>query len=105
MPPDSIRGWKPVCREKCVKSKVRALNARGTLPCAQPIPHRPATQIDNSDSRRRSLRPQSFQIVELTYLGSEYVHDHVAGIDQHPVAIGQALYVDAFDSGFLQAFG
>jgi len=55
--------------------------------------------------RRRALRPQSFQIVEFAYLGSEDVHDHVAGIDQHPIAIGQALDVDAFDSGFLETFG
>ena len=53
--------------------------------------------------RRRFLRPQSLEIVEFAHLGSEHVHDHVAGIDQHPVAIGQALDVDAFDAGFLQA--
>ena len=58
-----------------------------------------------SDRRHRILRPQSFQIVEFAYLGSEYVHDHVAGIDQHPIAVGQALDVDALDSGFLEAFG
>src|ERR1700737_3781681 len=45
--------------------------------------------------RRRTLRPQSLEIVEVTHLGSEDVHDHVAGIDQHPVAIGQALDMDA----------
>src|SRR5258707_3073642 len=52
----------------------------------------------------RVLRPQSLEIVEFAHLGSEYVHDHIAGIDQHPVAIGQALDVDAFDAGFLQGF-
>src|SRR4029450_9598871 len=41
--------------------------------------------------RRRVLRPQPFEIVEFAHLGSEHVHDHIAGIDQHPVAIGQAL--------------
>ena len=54
---------------------------------------------------RRVLRPQPFEIVEFAYLGPEYVHDHIAGIDQHPVAIGQALDMDAFDAGFLQGFG
>src|SRR6266851_5560032 len=53
--------------------------------------------------RRRSPRPQSLEIVELAHLGSEHMHDHVAGIDQHPVAIGQALDMDAFHPVFLQA--
>src|SRR5438874_12681384 len=50
-----------------------------------------------------ALRVQSLAIVELTDLGSEHVHDHVAGIDQHPVAIGQALDMDVLDTGFLEA--
>jgi hypothetical protein len=54
--------------------------------------------------RRRVLRPQPFKIVEFTHLGSEHVHDHIAGIDQHPVAIGQALDMDVVDAGFLQGF-
>jgi len=33
------------------------------------------------------------------------VNDHVTGIDQHPIAIGQALDVDGFDPGFLQSLG
>src|SRR5258708_15382418 len=48
--------------------------------------------------RRRALRPQSLEIVELTDLGSEHVNDHVAGIDQHPIAVGQALAMEALDS-------
>jgi hypothetical protein len=55
--------------------------------------------------RRRALRPQSLEIVEFAHLGSKYMHDHVAGIDQHPVAIGQALDMDRLDSGFLETFG
>ena len=54
--------------------------------------------------RRRVLRPQSFEIVEFAHLGSEHVHDHIAGIDQHPVAIGQALDMDVLDAVFLQGF-
>src|SRR5689334_6242000 len=30
-------------------------------------------------------RPHSFQIVKISHFGTEYVHDHVVGIDQHPV--------------------
>src|SRR5260370_5832278 len=52
--------------------------------------------------RRRTLRPQSLEILELTDLGSEHVNDHVAGIDHHPISVGQALDMDALDSGFLQ---
>jgi hypothetical protein len=59
------------------------------------------------DRLRRSgaLSPQSLEIVEFANLGSEDVHDHVAGIDQHPIAVGQALDMEAFDSGLLEAFG
>jgi len=64
-------------------------------------------RLTNSDRRRRrrALRPQSLKIVELAHLRSEHVHDHVAGIDQHPVAIGQAFDMDVLDAGFLQALG
>jgi len=51
------------------------------------------------------MRPQSFQIVEFANLGPEHVHDHIAGIDQHPVAVGQTLDVDRLDAGFLETFG
>ena len=59
------------------------------------------------DRLRRSgaLSPQSLEIVEFANLGSEDVHDHIAGIDQHPIAVGQALNVDVLDSGFLETFG
>src|SRR5271165_2367830 len=53
---------------------------------------------------RRPLSPQSLEIVELTNLRSEHVDDHVAGINHHPVAIGQALDMDALDAVFLQGF-
>ena len=55
--------------------------------------------------RRRALSPHPLKIVELAHFGSEHVNDHVAGIDQHPVAVGQALDVNAFDTGFLETFG
>ena len=44
------------------------------------------------------------EIVELADLGSEDMHDHIAGIDQHPVAIGHAFDMDVLDSVVLQAF-
>ena len=53
----------------------------------------------------RALSPQSLEIVELANLGSEDMHDHVAGIDQHPIAVGQALDMKTLDSGFLEALG
>jgi hypothetical protein len=49
--------------------------------------------------------PQSFQIVEFADLGSEDVDDHVARIDQHPIAIGQAFDMRAGDSALLETFG
>src|SRR5215203_5831955 len=36
-------------------------------------------------------RPHSFQIVKISYFGTENVNDHVVGIDQHPVCRGQAF--------------
>src|SRR6201988_1002078 len=63
-----------------------------------------ASACDLTDRLRcgRILRPQPFQVVEFANLRPEYVHDHVAGIDQHPVAIGHALDMEGLDSGFLQ---
>src|SRR5437868_13294550 len=68
---------------------------------------RARTREETSDRLRgrRALSPQSLEIVELAHLGSEDMHDHIAGIDQHPVAIGQALDMDVPDAVFLQAFG
>jgi len=54
---------------------------------------------------RRTLHPQSFQIVEFADLGPEDVDDHVARIDQHPVAIGQAFDVGFGDAAFFETFG
>src|SRR6201988_2397404 len=53
-------------------------------------------------ARLRILRPQPFEVVEFANLRPEYVHDHVAGIDQPPVAVGHALDMEILDSGFLQ---
>src|SRR5690349_12075160 len=113
MTSDLIRGCEPVCRRKRttstttkyrVRKTARPRHTRRHLALAlKPVPAR----LDRSDRlcRCRALRPQFFQIVELAHLGSEYMDDHVAGIDQHPIAIGQALDVDAFDPGFLQPLG
>src|SRR4051812_44734266 len=40
--------------------------------------------------------PHSFQIVKISHFGTEYVHDHVVGVDQHPVCRGQPLNPDVF---------
>src|SRR5260370_12186284 len=92
-----------------IMRKMRQINNSRAFQCALQISMRSsrftsAILLDRL-RRRRALRPQSFQIVEFAHLGSEHVHDHVAGIDQHPVTVGQALDVDAFDSGFLETFG
>ena len=40
---------------------------------------------------RAQATPHLFQIVELPHLGAEDVDDRIAGIDQDPIAIAQAL--------------
>src|SRR6516225_7409348 len=47
---------------------------------------------------RGPLSPQPLEIVELANLRSEHVDDHVAGINHHPVAIGQAFDMDLLDA-------
>ena len=37
------------------------------------------------------LGPQLLKIIETSDLGSEDMHDHLAGIDQHPIAMRHAL--------------
>ena len=81
---------------------------RTQRPRAHMITRRPMrNRLEPLDDLRpgRALGPQSLEIIELTDLGSEHVHDHIAGIDQHPVAIGQALDMDILDAVFLQASG
>src|SRR5215471_4988064 len=79
------------------------MRAAGSYHAHEPIRNRPKT-LDRL-RHRRALSPQSLETVELANLGPEHVHNHVAGIDQHPVAIGQALDMDVPDSGFLQRLG
>lgn len=42
-------------------------------------------------SRRRLQAPHALQLVEGAHFGPEDVSDDIAGVDQHPVALGQAL--------------
>ena len=51
---------------------------------------------------RWPLSPQPLEIVELADFRPEHVHDHVAGVDQHPVAVGQTFDVKILVTGFLQ---
>src|SRR3954468_20785748 len=53
----------------------------------------------------RGLPPQPFDIVELADLGPEHVQDHLAGIDQHPIAIGHALDMQLLAPGLLETLG
>jgi hypothetical protein len=53
---------------------------------------------------RAVRRPHLLEVVELPDLGPEDMDDHIAGVDQHPVAMGQALDIDACKPGLLQRF-
>src|SRR5271169_5642099 len=50
----------------------------------------------------RRCRPHLFEIVEVSHFRPEHVHDHVAGVDQHPIALPQAFDTDAGNGGTLQ---
>jgi hypothetical protein len=52
---------------------------------------------------RRFDRPDLLDVVEGPDFGPEQVHDHVAGVDQHPVAVRQALDPGAAVPGVLQS--
>src|ERR1700743_2942901 len=41
------------------------------------------------DAGRFGHRPHAFEVVIGAYFGTEDVHDHVAGVDQHPVALAR----------------
>lgn len=47
-------------------------------------------------------RPDLLDVVEGPHLGPEQVDDDVAGVDQNPVAVGQALDAGLAVAGFLQ---
>ena len=51
---------------------------------------------------RRVLRPQLLEIVEASDFGAEDMHHHIAGIDQHPVALGHAFDVQIAVARLLQ---
>src|SRR3546814_14373509 len=42
-----------------------------------------------------SERPHAFEVVEAAHFGPEQVDDHVAGVDQHPIGVGQSFDTDA----------
>ena len=50
----------------------------------------------------RVVGPQLFEIVEAPHFRPEHMHHNVAGIDQHPVALRQALDPEVAVSHLLQ---
>src|SRR5258705_10755647 len=42
-----------------------------------------------------AAQPHLLEIIERTNLGPEDMNNHVAGVDQHPIAMGKALDSDA----------
>ena len=57
----------------------------------------------SADGVARPLgRPHLFQVVEFAHLGPEHVHDDVADVDQHPVALRLALDAGAAEALFLE---
>src|SRR5665213_412732 len=51
----------------------------------------------------RSGRPHLFQIVELAHFRPEHVDNHIAGVDQHPVALPHAFDPHTTHAGRLDA--
>ena len=66
--------------------------------------HQPLERRERSDHHalhRAVRRPHLLEIVELPDLRAEDMDDDVAGVDQHPVAMGQAFDASASEAGSL----
>src|SRR5262249_62199159 len=70
---------------------------------------RPTAAIRSRISARRGsgsggtgARPHLLEIVEFAHFRAEDVNDHVAGVDQHPVAMRQAFDTHLGDTALLQ---
>jgi len=61
-----------------------------------------STQPSVRRRSRRFDRPDFLEVVERPHLGAEQVDDHVAGVDQHPVAVRQALDPGLAGAGLFQ---
>src|SRR5690606_21501697 len=48
-------------------------------------------------------RPHLFELVEVAHFRAEKMHDRVAGVDQHPVGLGQAFDTRLAESGVADA--
>jgi hypothetical protein len=78
------------------------LRERGMRPGLEPADsdegkaHRPpsgriSSDDDDGGGFAQAFAPHLFQVVEAAHLGLEEMDDDVAGIDQHPIALAQAL--------------
>src|SRR5204863_8307023 len=47
----------------------------------------------------RRARPHLLELIEGAHFRPEHMHDHVSGIDKHPVAMGHAFDPRAADAG------
>src|SRR5262245_66139359 len=75
------------------------MRSRMARPCKAWAPWNASGGSDHHALHRAVGGPHLLQIIELPHLWTENVDDDVAGIDQHPVAMGKA-----FDASASEAF-
>jgi len=54
------------------------------------------------DIKPLERRPHLLDVIEGPYFGSEYVHEHISGIDNDPVRIGEAFDTDVLNAAHFQ---
>lgn len=76
------------------------------LSCVGAIRHAPVGIVPLARLGHCLIRgPHLLEIVKLSNLGPEHVHNYIAGIDQHPIAIRQTFDVRRFQPALFKAFG
>ena len=69
------------------------------LPDGYNVKFQPAGLVADGACRRTG--PDALQVVEFTHFRAEEMYDQIAGVDQHPIGIGQALNTGTLAAEFL----
>src|SRR5690554_7205400 len=81
------RGPRPARSGRTVSGNRRSMRVPGRSATGPPRRYGPALRL-RGDSRGCGTagQPHLFELVELAHFGAEHMDDHVAGVDQHPIA-------------------
>src|SRR5512135_2420822 len=81
-----------------------ALSQFAHVPVGKPAPTFPEHASACLAPPCAGARPHFFEIVEGAHFRAEYVDDDIAGVDQHPITMGQALDARIRYACLFQAF-